>query len=324
MTDLPPQIHPSSPPPRFAVVGPGALGSLFAARLALAGIPVLLLDYRPERAARLLAEGLCLREHTGERRARLEVSADPRMLARVDVALIFVKTYQTETVAATLAAYLPEAAVAVTAQNGLGNVETLQAHLGAARVYGGTTTQGAILQEPGIVRDTGAGAITLGSPVGPVDAILTRIGAALLAAGFAVALTDDLPAALWTKALLNAAINPIAALTRLRNGRLAEHEPSLKLMTAAAREAFGIARHHGIHLDDQDWRARLLTVCQATAPNVNSMLADILRRRRTEIDAINGAIVRIAELHHLPAPVNRTLWYLISTLEAGYGEMVEP
>lgn len=106
-------------------------------------------------------------------------------------------------------------------------------------------------------------------------------------------------------------INPVAALTRLRNGALAEHEPSLALMTAAAREAHAIARRHGVAIPRQDWRARLQTVCRATAPNVNSMLADVLQGRRTEIDAINGAVVRLAAAHKTPVVVNRTLWSLI-------------
>jgi 2-dehydropantoate 2-reductase len=96
----------------------------------------------------------------------------------------------------------------------------------------------------------------------------------------------------------------------------------LKLMTAAAREAEGIGRKHGINLPEVDWRARLQTACAATAPNVNSMLADVLHSRRTEIDAINGAVVRIAEGRRLPATVNRTLWYLVKTIEEGYGKRV--
>jgi len=308
---------------RLAVIGPGALGTLFAARLALAGMPTLLVDYRADRAAALNARPLRLWDAAGEHEAAVPVTADARRLDEVDVAIILVKAYQTEAVAAMLATHLPPAAVALSLQNGLGNVEILTAHLGSARVIGGMTSQGALLEEPGAVRDTGTGPTIIGRPDGSEDEMLTAVNAALLQAGFAAAVTRDLPAALWSKLLLNIAINPAAALTRLRNGALAEHEPSLALMTAAAREAEGIGRAHGVNLPGQDWRARLQTACAATAPNINSMLADILHARRTEIDALNGAVVRIAEQHRLPATVNRTLWYLLKAIEAGYPQQVK-
>lgn len=309
--------------PRIVVIGPGALGTLFAARLQIAGAPTTLLDYRPARAATLHERGLRLRDAGGEQHVMAPVTADPRVLAQADIALVLVKAYRTEDVAALLAESLPPSSTTVTLQNGLGNVETLQMHLGPERVFGGTTAQGASLEDTGVVRDTGAGPITLGHPRGEDDARLDAFAAALLHAGFTVTVTKDLHAALWTKAILNAAINPVAALTRLCNGKLAEHEPSLALMTAAAREASAVARRQGIHLGKQDWRARLLTICQATASNTNSMLADVLQHRRTEIDAITGAIVRAAELRRYPTPVNRTLWYLVKTIEEGYGGQVE-
>jgi len=306
----------------FAVIGPGALGTLFAARLALAGIPTLLVDYRAERAAALDARPLRLLDAAGEREVRVPVTADARRLTGVDAALVLVKTYHTEAVAATLAAHLPPDAVALSLQNGLGNVEILAAHLGQQRVIGGMTSQGGLLEAPGVARDTGTGPTLIGRPDCSEDATLDAVCRALLEAGFAAAVTRDLPAALWSKLIINAAINPVAALTRLRNGALAEHEPSLTLMTAAAREAQQIGRKHGVAIPRQDWHARLQTACAATAPNVNSMLADVLHARRTEIDAINGAIVRIAEQHGLAATVNRTLCCLIRTVEASYREQV--
>lgn len=318
-----PELRTPSSELRFAIIGPGALGTLFAARLALAGVSVLLVDYRPERAAALNARPLRLLDAAGEHEAAVPVTADPARLRDVDAALILVKAYQTEAVAALLADVLSPAAVAVTLQNGLGNVETLAAHLGSARVIGGMTSQGALLEAPGVVRDTGAGPTVIGRPYGSEDAVLTAVADALLRAGFAASVTRDLPAALWSKLLLNVAINPVAALTRLRNGALAEHEPSLMLMTAAAREAEAIGRKHGVNLPRQDWRARLQTACAATAPNINSMLADVLHARRTEIDALNAAVVRIADQHKLPATVNRTLVCLIRTIEEGYEGQVK-
>ncbi len=300
--------------PTVAVVGPGALGTLFAARFAQAGIATLLLDHRPARAAQLSESGLVLRKGNTEARLHIPVTADPAMLAQVDYVLLLVKSYQTEDAAAVLAEHLPDNAAVLTLQNGLGNVEILQAHLGTMRVWGGTTAQGALLEASGIVVDTGEGPTVIGRPDGCHDARTEQFAGLLLQAGFSVAITDDLPAALWSKVILNAAINPVGALTRLRNGELAATDYTLKLMTAAAREAANIALKHGVKLPETDWRARLLTVCQATANNRNSMLQDVLNNRRTEVDAINAAIVRIADQQNMPAPINRSLWYLIKGL----------
>ena len=308
---------PLTPRP-IAIVGPGALGSLFAARLALADIPVMLLDYRPDRAQELHAQGIRLLTPTGDHVALLPVTADPRELVHASAAIILVKSYQTEEVAVTLAQHLPADAVALTLQNGLGNVETLQLHLGATRVLGGTTAQGACLEQTGAVRDTGAGPTVIGHPDGQSVHLLKPLAHLLISAGFAVSVTENLAGALWEKAILNAAINPVAALTHLSNGELLQHDQSLQLMTAAAREAFMVAVRHGIDIPEQDWRARLQTVCQATAENINSMLQDVLLARRTEIHAINGAIVRTATQHGRPAPINHTLWLLVSTLEKTY------
>lgn len=307
---------------RIAVVGPGALGTLFAARLALAGIPVLLLDYRLDRALRLNEQGIRVITHDTEQLVHVPVTADSHNLAQVDAALVLVKAYQTEQAGMVLADHLRADAIAVTLQNGLGNIETLSLMLGEDRAFGGTTAQGALLEAPGVVCDTGAGPTVLGHTGGTADHRLDDVAQALLLAGFSVAITPDIHAAIWTKAILNAAINPIAALTRLRNGALAAHEPSMALMTAAAREAFYIGRRHGIVVEEQDWRARLHAVCIATALNINSMLQDVLHARRTEIDAINGAIVRFGELHATPTPVNRSLWYLVQTIESNYLDQI--
>lgn len=303
--------------PRIAIIGPGALGTLFAARLAPVA-DVVLLDYKPERAAALSKSGIVLLEDEGERHVHLAITADPSVLATVDSAILLVKAYQTEQAALTLSEFLPPGSIVLTLQNGLGNIETLQAHLGQGRVFGGTTAQGAILEEPGVVRDTGKGPLTLGRPDGRPDPRLDDLCAIFLHAGFPVSITGELLAAIWTKAILNAAINPVAALTHLRNGELVEHEESLKLMTAAAREAHRVALAHGLGIPKTDWAARLTHICNATAGNINSMLQDVLRKRRTEIEALNGAVVRIAEKHRLLTPVNRSLWYLIATLQETY------
>ena len=217
----------------ITVIGPGALGSLFATRLSLAGISTTLLDYRHERAALLQQRGIRLCTQERELTVYVPVTADPRILTETDAALILVKAYRTEEIATLLQDHLSPNAIAVTLQNGLGNVETLQLHLGQQRVFGGTTAQAALLTAMGVVQDTGNGPTILGTLSHRADARLDDVCQALMTAGFSVSITTDLTAALWHKVILNAAINAVGALTRLRNGQLGQHEPSLQLMTAA-------------------------------------------------------------------------------------------
>ncbi|MBI4798404.1 MAG: NAD(P)-binding domain-containing protein [Desulfarculus sp.] len=135
---------------RITIVGPGAVGLLWATRLALAGAEVNILDHRPQRAALLAAEGLRLEDAQGETHLTLPASADPDLaLAGNDLAMVCVKAYHTREVAGTLASHLPAGARALTLQNGAGNVETLVEALGAERVLGGITSEGATLLGPG-------------------------------------------------------------------------------------------------------------------------------------------------------------------------------
>ena len=299
----------------FAIIGPGALGTLFAVRLTHAGIPVLLFDYLPHRAARLNETNFVLHETNGQRTVHVPVTADPSRLAEVQSAFVFVKAYRTEAVSALLADHLPSEATVLTLQNGLGNVELLQLHLGSRRVYGGATAQGALLLAPGEVRDMGAGPTAIGRLDGKQDAGMDILCRVLLQAGFPVSITDNLTATIWGKVLLNAAINPIGALLGWRNGQLVRDAAVLEMMVEVVEESYQVALASGVRVTAHDWRVRLQTIGLATAENVNSMLQDLNRGRRTEIEAINGAIVQAAQRLAIAAPLNAMLCALIQARE---------
>lgn len=298
----------------LAIIGPGALGTLFALRFSLAGIPVFLQDYRCERAEQLNGCEFQLLEKSQRRRLRLTVTADTDLLSQACAALVLVKSYRTDDVAALLAEHLPAEAGVLTLQNGLGNVETLQLHLGANRVLGGVTSQGALLESTSVVRDNGSGATIIGSLDGSETRYIEQFSKLLLQAGFSLSVTNDLPVVIWEKVLLNVAINPLGALLGRRNGQLIEDKSILQLMTDLIAEANQVAIAEGVRIPACDWTSRLRTICQATAENRNSMLQDIRAGRMTEIDSINGAIVRIAERHSLPVIRNQLLVTLIRGL----------
>jgi 2-dehydropantoate 2-reductase len=207
--------------------------------------------------------------------------------------------------------------VALSLQNGLGNLEILQQALGAERAALGITTTGATLLGPGYVRAGGDGPTHLGPHLrlDPLCALLRR-------AGFAIKLVDDLQALLWRKLAINAGINPLTAILRVPNGALCELPHARSLMQAAAVETSKVAASLGVRLPN-DVAAAVLDVAFRTASNHSSMLQDILRRAPTEIDSISGAVVRHAEAQGIAAPVNWALWNLVRAMvDSTDGEQV--
>jgi len=293
------------------IVGTGALACLFAARLAGSGNVVSMLGSWPEGLAALRQNGVRLLEMDGStRQYPVEVMDAGSCLGRFTQALMLVKSWQTERVARQLKSCLDDSGVALTLQNGFGNVETLQAVLGSARVALGVTTIGARMLEPGYVQHTGDGKVSLG----PHDNV-TGFGELLKDAGFQVEMIADPQSLLWGKLVINAAINPLTALLRVPNGELLARPSARELMQEAASEAALVAAAKGIKLPYDDPEDAVEAVAKNTASNISSMLQDVLRGTPTEIDAINGAIIRESEKVGLLAPVNRILWRLVRGLD---------
>ncbi|MEP0805368.1 MAG: 2-dehydropantoate 2-reductase [Chloroflexota bacterium] len=294
------------------IVGTGALACLFAARLAQARYAVAMLGTWQEGIDALNREGVRLVDaQNRERRFPVRATSDPRKCAGVRYAIVLVKAWQTERAARQLRDCLTDDGLALTLQNGLGNRETLVRDLGAGRVALGSTTTGATLLGPGLVKAGGEGVVSLEQKpaLGPLEE-------ALRAAGFNVETVENPESLIWGKLVINAAINPLTALLRVKNGELLERPSAREAMRALAREAAEAARAEGILLPFDDPIAKVEEVAQKTAANTSSMLQDVLRGAPTEIDAICGAVVRAAEKHRLGAPVNWTCWQLVKALGA--------
>lgn len=292
------------------IVGTGALACLFAARLAAAGIPVTLLGTWREGLEALRTHGVRVVGTDGSEQAYpVQATADPADCAGARLALVLVKSWQTDRAARQLAGCLAADGLALTLQNGLGNREKLEELLGAGRVALGVTTAGGTLLGPGRVRPGGEGPISLGA-----HPRLEPLAALLRQAGFEV---DQVPAAddlLWSKLVINAAINPLTALLRLPNGELLNRPSARMLMAAAASEAAAVAAALGLRLTFADPVAAAEAVARRTAINHSSMFQDVQRGAPTEIDAICGAIVQAGERCGLPTPVNRALWLLVKAM----------
>jgi 2-dehydropantoate 2-reductase len=292
------------------IAGTGALACLFAARLAAAGVQVTLLGTWPEGLEALRAHGVRLAGADGSEQAYpVRATADPADCAGARFALVLVKSWQTERAARQLAACLSPDGLALTLQNGLGNREKLAEALGGPRVALGVTTTGATLVGPGRVRPGGEGTISLGA-----HPRLDPLADLLRGAGFAVEAVPEANDLLWSKLVINAAINPLTALLRVPNGELLNRPSARALMGAAAREAAAVAGALGRRLTYPDPVATSEAVAQRTAVNHSSMFQDVLRGAPTENDAICGAIVTAGKECGVPTPVNHTLWLLVKAL----------
>ena len=269
-----------------AIVGLGALGSVFAAVLARAGIPVVGVCRWREHRESIQAGGLLLLE--GESRERFSIPVFSELPGGQDyrLVLILVKSFDTESVAKSLAAPIKIQTPVLTLQNGLGNAETLAAHLSPDQVLAGVTTFGALREAPGEVRLTGRGECEIGAWKSAGERYLPQALELFQRAGVECRLTSHVATALWKKLAVNAAINPLTAILRVRNGELQELDGLEQIIGMAAEEVWRVAARHQIALPTPpELHAEIRRVCRVTAANRSSMLRDVEQGRRTEIDA---------------------------------------
>jgi len=297
---------------RIAIVGAGAMGSLFGGRLARVA-RVTLLDPWAEHVAAIQRDGLSIIELDGqESRVCVAATGDPSAVPEADLVIIFVKAHATRQASEWASRFLAADGLALTLQNGVGNAEVMAEVLGAERVVAGVTAHGATLLGPGRVRHAGQGATHIATR--PAKARqLAAIAAILEQAGFEVHLSTDLDSLVWGKLVINVGINALTAILRVPNGRLVESAAAGELMAQAVAEAVAVCQAKGISLPYDDPLGRVREVAQATGSNRSSMLQDVLRGFPTEIGVINGAIVREGERLSIVTPVNR---FLVTTIRA--------
>ena len=286
----------------ITLLGTGAMACLFGARLA-AVAEVTLVGTWAEGLAAVQARGIELEEAGAAHTVRVNAAPLGRSLEPADLALVLVKTWQTEKVAPYLPALLKPEGVALTLQNGLGNLERL-----GPRACLGVTTLGATLTGPGRVRAGGKGPTDIAGP--------GWIAEAFGRAGFETHLADpaQIDALVWSKLVVNCGINALTAILRVPTGELLARPDAARLMECAAIECAAVAKAKGLALPFADPAARVREVAQRTAANHSSMFQDIVRGAPTEIEAINGAVAREGQRLGVSTPVNEVLWGLIKAL----------
>ena len=305
------------PWPKIAVVGAGAVGGYFGGMLARAGAPVVFIG-RPAFAEAVNRDGLLLDTTQFKERVRVQASSELSAARDAEVILFSVKTTDSRAAASELARFLRKDALVVSLQNGVDNAEEIHAACGletmAAAVY-----VAASVPAPGTVKHVGRGDLV----IGPRSLGAERLAALFARAGVPCRITDHLAAELWTKLVWNCGLNAISALGKANYGEILASQDARQLLEGAIFEVLFVAQKAGIHLplfeDPQAALAGAYQVAEQMAATRSSTAQDMMRGKKTEIDALNGFIVRKGRELGVPTPINHALFTLVKLAEA-HGE----
>jgi len=299
---------------RICVIGCGAVGSLFAAHLAKAGeAEVWAYDVWKEHTDAIRTQGLRL-SGAADFTARLNATSDAKSLPRCDYGIVATKAIHTGAAIAQVAHIFDENSAVCSVQNGVGNEEIIAEHV--KRVIRGTTFPAGHPIAPGHIGYDIAGDTWIGpfEPTNTPMAKVEELAGLITRAGMNTIPLKDARGAQWTKLIFNAATNPVGALTLLHHGAATRFAPTGQLSNDLIAEGEAVARKLGIELHG-DPRALAQKGANAPGKHRASMLQDVLAKRQTEVDFMNGAIVQWGEKIGIPTPLNRTMWALIKGLE---------
>jgi len=302
---------------KTVIIGAGAMGSLFGSLLTLSGEDVWLVDIWKDHINAIRSNGLSIEDRGKVQIIRMNATTDVTSIGKADLVIIFVKTYHTEKAVSDALILQKEDTVFLTLQNGLGNEETICKKVNRKKVILGVTGQGATLLGIGHIRHGGSGKTHLGELGGKITDRVTQIAQMFLKAGIETEVSSHIHDLVWEKLLVNVGINALAALTGLKNGQLLDYPETLRLMEALVSEAVEVARRKEIQIEGNPID-RVKAVIEATRENRCSMGQDLDYKRRTEIDAINGAVVREAARLGIPVPYNQAITDLVKAIEKSF------
>jgi len=306
---------------KISVVGPGALGCLIAGLLKhRTKEDVWLIDNDPERARRIRENGVKVEGISGSFTVKVPITADPKEAGECDLVIICVKSYSTEEASKEIKDLVSDKTCVMTLQNGIGNAQILNDHFGPEKVIIGVSNHGSTLVGVGHVKHAGKGETIIGRSDGKVLGTIRDAANILIKAGFETKISKDIDSVIWSKLVINVGINALSAITHLKNGRLIEYDGTREILRAAVQESVKIVKRKRVKLSFDDPIQKAESVCKATAANMSSMLQDVLSKKRTEIDFINGSIVRQGKALGIATPVNEVLTGLVKTIEASYQE----
>lgn len=303
---------------KIAVVGAGAMGSIFGARFHQAGHETVLVDVAQRLVDTINADGVTVVRGEDETVTRVPATADPASVGPVDIVVFFTKCYHTAAAAEGARALVGPDTVIASLQNGWGNGDVLAATYPPEQVVVGVTYNSGLLQGAGRVVHPAEQPTLVGSFTDGGDGA-GRLAEALESAGLSATVAAPVRPEIWKKLILNAATLPSAALTGMTAGELGASEHSSALVSDTTREAVAVAQALGYDIDFDERITTILALLGKAGPSKASMLQDVEAERRTEIDVINGAVVKAADEVGVDVPINRSLFRLIKGWETKRG-----
>jgi 2-dehydropantoate 2-reductase len=304
----------AAPFTRIAVMGTGAVGGYFGGMLARAGQDVTFIA-RPKTAEVITKSGLFLDTVQFKETIHPRVTSDLSGVSDAELVLFCVKTLDTDSTAKSLAPHLSPGAIVLSLQNGVDNVERIRA--AGLDALPAVVYVAASVPKPGHIKHAERGDLAIGGESAR-KLELERIGATFARAGVPCRISENIQADLWLKFVFNCALNAMSAIARTSYGAIGHHDWGCEAMLAAARETIAVARASGIELAEQDLLEKLVFFARKMGDVTSSTEQDVSRRKHTEVDALNGYVVRRGAELGVPTPVNHTLTALLKLIEAKF------
>jgi 2-dehydropantoate 2-reductase len=296
---------------KVGIVGAGAMGSIFAYFFHKANIEPVFLE-KSNDIIKSLDNGLNIIAGNESENLQIGISNKPNILKDCTIIIIFVKTYDTEEAVKGIVQEIDKTSIILSLQNGIGSKDIIAKHIPEDRIVYGSTSIGATRVNSNTVRLGGMGDVVIGGANKESVAIVGRI---LKKAEFNVNISVNPDEVVWKKAIINAGINPLGALLGVPNGKIIETEYGRRLQEEIVREAVKVAAGIKLVLDAEQMIEQTRNVCKNTSQNLCSMLQDISAGRRTEIDSINGFIIKFGKMKSIATPYNDVIYNLIKAKE---------
>lgn len=306
--------------PNIAVAGAGAMGSLFGGLLAEQGLDVTLIDVWKDHINEINSNGLKMVGYGGDRHIKVRATDNPSEMLPVDAILVQCKASNTADAIKNAKPIIHKDTVVISFQNGLGNEETIADIIGKEKVLGGLTAQGANMEAPGIVRNHAELPSWIGEMSGKQSERVEKLCKIFSDHGLPTHPSENIRKQIWNKLFANIAISPMSGVTNLSILDLFEKDDSRELAFSLVDEALEVAQAEGLDISQDESREVLLKIIASKQTNKSSLCVDLLNKRKTEIDFINGSVVRLAEKHGIITPLNKAMVVLVNTLENQYLE----
>jgi len=301
---------------KIVVVGSGAIGCLFGGLLAKSGHDVWMIDKDKEVVEKIKKEGICIVTN-GEELQPIQTKSisNPGEIKSCDFILLCVKCFDTEEAVKGISHIIKGETTLLTLQTGIGNIKIASSIIPETNILGGVTYSGTTVLSPGRIRYVSPGDTYIGEINGKETERVRHLIEAFKKSGIETMISDNIIGHIWSKAIIYAGINPLTAILHIKNGQLLDKIESINLLREIIKEGIEIAERSGRRLIYDDPYDSLFYFCKNTSENLSPMLQDILNKKKTEIDALNGAIVEKGRKIGMHTPVNRAIRDIIKLLE---------